>query len=275
VTGSLRVVAARRGTRTAIETLRQEGLARCSRPLRVPADPDAVRLVVSQLGPGFVRGDRFETDVDVGDDASLVLAAQSATRILGRGLPSTFAARYRVGRNARLVLAGEPTIGYAGATHRSVVRVDLADGASFASVDAFAPHEAFARVSSSLRVEIDGRLALHDVLVLAPETIRTALGTAFYLRAGIAADDTDALVALADEAARRASASGAMRIGVGSPAAGGIALRAVGAHVRDVRDALAAIVDLVRDRDRRVPRSFATYVAVSTSSSHVSRPRLA
>ncbi|MBD5635176.1 MAG: urease accessory protein UreD [Candidatus Eremiobacteraeota bacterium] len=230
--------------------MRQEGLARCSRPLSEPQRAGAARLIVSQLGPGFVRGDRFLTEGELCEGADLVVAGQAATRLLGGTRPSEALATWRLGRDANLFISGEPSVAYDGATHLSRGCVTLAEGASLAWLDAIVAHGRFARVTTALRVYFDGRLAIHDVLALTPERLGEALGTAHYVRAGIAPERSLALVAVADEAATRACAGGSLRIGVGSPAAGGVVMRARGRQVRDVRAALFEILHELRRFDR-------------------------
>jgi hypothetical protein len=183
--GSLRIFAVRRAGRTVVETLRQEGLARCSRPLPDSSRSGATRLVVSQLGPGFVRGDRFTTDGELGPGGQLTVAAQAAARVLGEGAASEALTTWRLGAGARLFMAGEPTMLYAGATNRSYSTVTLGAGASLAWIDAIAPYGAFERATTQLRVFYGDRLAVHDRLVLTPARLPAALGSAYYLRDGL------------------------------------------------------------------------------------------
>jgi urease accessory protein UreH len=247
ITGTLHVTASARGERTVIDVLRQDGLARCSRPLHDPSQPGAVRLVVAQLGPGFVRGDRFETCGEVGSRADLIVAAQSATRILGRGAPSVARATWRVGEDARLFIRGEPAIAHDGASHIAETRVDLAHGASLTWLDALAPHGAFGTIATSLRVFADATLAIYDRSTYHSGTLRAAVVTGFYVRAGLSAEDTANLVALAD--AHACETREGISIGVGSPACGGVMLRATGPSVRDALDTVAMILSIVRRRD--------------------------
>ena len=246
-TGSLRVVAAHDGARTVIETLRRDGHATSSRPFAEPNG--AARLVVSQLGPGYVRGDRFTCDVRVGARADLTLAAQAASRALGSGGVSDLETRLDLARDARLFVAGEPLIAYDGAEHRSRTVATLAPGATFAWLDCIAPYGDFVRVATTLRVTFDGRLAVHDALRLTPALLAESLGSAYYLRAGIDDVRTAALVATADAAANACANGAGVTVGVGTPAAGGVALRARGRSVRAVRAVLYEILMRLRASD--------------------------
>jgi urease accessory protein UreH len=254
VTGALHIVATHDGERTRIARLRQEGLSRCSRPL--PAPGGAAKLVIAQLGPGFVRGDRYELAVTLGDRAGLVLEMQSAARAFGGGSASSSVQRIDVGCDARLVFAGEPLVAYDGAVHRSQTHVRLADGASLAWVDCIAPHGAFTSVTTALRIVIAGRLAVHDVLRLTPGRLDGhAFGSAYYLRAGMSEKRSEQLVAIADATSPNASATTTrhatndVAIGVGSPMSGGVILRASSLRVTDVRRALIDVLDTIRSHD--------------------------
>ncbi len=247
ITGTLRVAASTRGDRTVVDVLRQDGLARCSRPLSDPSMPGAVRLVISQLGPGFVRGDRFETRGELGPHADLVVAAQSATRILGLGAPSVAHSTWTVAEGARLFIRGEPSIPHDGASHIAETRVELARGASLTWLDALAPHGTFGTIATSLRVFTDTKLVIHDRSTYRPANLRSAIVTGLYVRAGITADATAVLVSLADSCAAKARAG--TLIGVGSPACGGVMLRATGPSVRDALDSLVTILKTMRERD--------------------------
>jgi hypothetical protein len=120
--------------------------------------------------------------------------------------------------------------------------VTLGPGASLAWLDAIAPYGDFARASMRLRVFFGERRAVHDRLELTPERLAASLGSAYYVRVGISPERQAELIAAADALAAHASGAEGLRIGVGSPAAGGIALRAMGDRVRDVREALFEIL---------------------------------
>ena len=242
--GSLRIFAVRRAGRTVVETLRQEGLARCSRPLPDSSRSGATRLVVSQLGPGFVRGDRFETYGELGAAADLTVAAQSAARYLGRGAASESHASWIVGPGAMLVLLNEPAIAYEGATHRSRVDVELASGASFAAIDTISPHQSFERVTTSLHVFCGGALSIHDRLELTPRRLGgEAFGTAVYVRNGMTTFAGARLCSELDEVARHLTDGTSLRIGIGIPQGGGLVVRARGVHLRDVRAILSVLLE--------------------------------
>jgi hypothetical protein len=82
-----------------------------------------------------------------------------------------------------------------------------------------------------------------------------AFGSAFYLRAGMSAERSEQLVAIADATSPNAlatttrHATSDVAIGVGSPMSGGVILRASSLRVTDVRRALIDVLDTIRSHD--------------------------
>ncbi len=245
--GTLHIAASRHGERTVVDRAHYDGLMRCSRPF---AEPDgSARLVVAQLGPGFVRGDRFAVTGEIGRSATLHLESQSATRALGEGEASHVEANWQLGEGAALVCTAEPTVAYAGASHRTRATVTLAHGASLAWLDAIAPYGRFERFETSLRVFFGDTLALHDALRLRPERLGAGVVSACFVRAGMSARRSAELVAAADAMGSRLAANEDVALGVGSPAAGGIIVRARGARIREIRSGLVALLAELRRID--------------------------
>ena len=230
----------RRGAETVVDTLRQEGLARCSRPL--PDRAGAVRLVTSQLGPGFVRGDRFVTEGFVGAEAELVVVTQAAARALGAGASSLAASTWHVADRATLRLLGEPLAAYSEARHRSTLEVALAGSATFAYLDVLVAAEAFASLETRLRVLHDGRLLVHDALSLSPAHLEEAIGTALYLCPNRSEDERTIQRERVDRAADAAFRAYGVTIGSGTARGAGIVIRSRGPSASLVR---AALVDIL------------------------------
>ncbi len=245
--GTLSIMASRHGERTVVERARYDGLMRCSRPF---AEPDgSARLVVAQLGPGFVRGDRFTIAGELGRAATLHIESQAAARALGVGDASHVETRWQLGECATLVSMAEPTVAYVGASHRARATVTLARGASLAWLDAIVPYGRFERFETSLRVFFGETLALHDALRLTPERLGTGVVSACFIRAGMSATRSAELVTAADSMSARLMANEEVALGIGSPAAGGVIVRARGAHIREIRSALAALLAELRRID--------------------------
>jgi urease accessory protein UreH len=229
---ALRLDACARGGRTVVERVRAGGLWRTSRPFR---DGDAARVVVSQLGPGMVRGDAFAVSGRVQRGAHLIVAGQMATRILSGPEPATSAAEWIVEEGASLELLAEPTLVAAGAVYDARLVLRLAAGAR-------------ACVVELVRRERDA--ALHTVTT-AMRRDRHALIDALHFDAGD--DDAGAIGTLLvlgvnDVAAldRAAGECQGVRVGIGIGRDGDALVRVVGGEVWPVRDALTAILAATR-----------------------------
>ena len=160
MTGLIALDCAERGGRSYVARVRYDGLARVSRAQR---EGDAVRVVVAQLGPGIIGGDRYASEVRVGRDASLVVTGQMATPVYARAAApaSTTHAGWQVGAGATLVVRAEPLMLDHGARHDASATIDVAgDGCAFvADIVTVAPG-ALARLRTVAR--IDGRLVARD-----------------------------------------------------------------------------------------------------------------
>jgi urease accessory protein UreH len=241
-----------------------EGLARCSRPFAMPSG--GARLVTMQLGPGYVRGDRFACAGRVGARAELTMSPQAATRALGRGDESLATARWHVGAGATLRLLGEPLVLYSGTRHRAETEIELEPEATLVYLDVVVASGEFESVTTRLRVHTGERLLLHDALSLTPERLHGAVGSAFVVGGTLARSTEAASFAAADVAAHAASLRFDVRIGVGRPACGGLSVRARGDRAASVHAALAAVLacgagDRITDLSRFADRPLAARTA--------------
>ena len=217
-----------RDGRTVVGTIRTGGLCRASRPFREGA---ATRVVVSQLGPGLVRGDAFSSGGRVDAGAHLIVAGQMATRVLSGPDPVTSTAAWHVAAGATLELLAEPALVSAGASYASRTELELEPGAR-AVVMELVRREPGAAMTIATVARRGDRLALHDVLRFAADDADAgAIGTlaVFGSHAGLAALD------------RAADVCPSVRIGVGTPRDGDLLARVTGETVWDVREALAAL----------------------------------
>ena len=242
IANALQLHAHGRDGRTVVGRIRAEGLCRASRPFGEGA---AARVVVSQLGPGLVRGDTFASGGRIESGAHLIVAGQMATRILSGPDTVTTAAEWDVAAGATLELVAEPTLICPGASYASRTELRLEPGAR-AVVMEVVHRERGAALTIATVVTRRERLALHDVLRFEPEDADAgAIGT-------LAVFGERADLAIVDAAADRCAA---VRIGIDTLRDGDLLARVAGARVWDVREALnvlrlAAMSPLVEDRRR-------------------------
>ena len=228
IANALLLQAHARDGRTVVGRIRTGGLCRASRPFREGA---AARVVVSQLGPGLVRGDAFASSGRVEAGAHLIVAGQMATRVLSGPDPVTNTAAWAVAAGATLEILAEPTLVCAGASYESRTELELAPGARAVVVELVRrEHGASLKIATVARR--GERLALHDALRFAADDADAgAIGTlaVFGAHAGLEALD------------RAADTCANVRIGAGALRDGDLLARVVGASVWDVREALAAL----------------------------------
>jgi urease accessory protein UreH/RimJ/RimL family protein N-acetyltransferase len=170
--GSLTIAARRSGARTILERVRYDGISRCSRAF---AEGGAARIVLSQLGPGVVRGDDVTTAGAVGADAHLIVTQQAATRVLGGAGMAHSRVAWTVADRATLELIGEPIVASAGARYQASTVIDLAAG-SLVILSEIATVAADAAVRLRTSVMRDGRELFYDAFdaeAVAPHTVGT------------------------------------------------------------------------------------------------------
>jgi urease accessory protein UreH len=170
--GSLALAARRAGARTILERVRYDGIARCSRAFRCD---DAALVVLSQLGPGVVRGDSVNTTGRIHADAHLIVTSQTATRVLGGTRRSHAHASWQLDERAVLELVGEPLIAAVDARYEASTVVDLGQQSRvLISELAHVPEGADVRLRTSVRQS--GREVFYDAFeaaAAAPQAVGT------------------------------------------------------------------------------------------------------
>ncbi len=240
--GSLAIAARRSGTRTVLERVRYEGISRCSRAF---ARGDAALVMLSQLGPGVVRGDTVTTAGHVGAGAHLIVTSQAATRLMGGTRASRSHAHWIVDAEATLEIIGEPLVASADARYESTTSIELGPGALVVVSDlAAVPPGADVRLRTL--VTCGERELFYDAFDprhAAPNTVGTLA------LVGLAADRIAPLVDALDAAA---DALAPLRCGVGHLPSGAFA-RILGPDVWPVRAGLSALREAVWARLSQPP----------------------
>lgn len=237
MTGTLTLLAERRGERTRLACVRYDGTLRCS-----PAfdDRGAVRVVTSSLGPGLLAGDGTVISGNVGTQAHLIVTEQSATRAYGGAAVSTSHRTWNVASAATLELLAEPVTLFSGSRHEANTTIELGVGARVTIVDAIVAAEPqFVSYASDVTIRRAGRLVTVDRARLDPEVMPArALGVLIYLgqlsahRLG----DIESFL----------HARSGIRFGIGRPLAEGLIVRLYGDDAWTVREALHAAAARVR-----------------------------
>jgi urease accessory protein UreH len=225
--GSLTIAARRSGARTVLGRVRYDGISRCSRAF---AHGDAALVVLSQLGPGVVRGDDVTTSGHVYSNAHLIVTSQAATRLMGGARVSRSRATWTLDDGAVLELVGEPLVAAADARYEATTSIELGAGAlALFSEIATVPRAAAVRMRTI--VARGGREILYDAFDAAAAS-PSSVGT--FAVIGLPDDRGAALMAALDGAADTIDD---VHCGFGM-LAGGVFARLLGSDVWPVRAAL-------------------------------------
>jgi len=236
-----------------IERVRYEGVARCSRTFWRDG---AALVMLSNLGPGIIRGDSIEIVGTVGPGARLIVTEQAATRVLGGVSSSRIDAAWSVAAGATLELCPEPIVAHLGGEATIATTIDCASDATVIVRD-------LASVSNGTRlrlrtlVRIAGRDAFYDSIELGAHA-PPAIGTLAIIGQSPDVASLDAL-----------AAASPLRVGVGVLVSG-LFVRVLGSAVWPVRELLdtarATIAPRVTPSIVEGPPPSATFVAIPRRS---------
>ncbi len=228
--GSIELTARRSGSRTVLERIRYDGISRCSRSF---ARDDAALVVLSQLGPGVVRGDHVTLTGRLLDESHLIVTSQTATRLMGGARGSDARVWWTLESGASLELIGEPLIATGAATYEASTTIELGQR-SRVVLSEITRVPAQARVTLRTSVRQSGRELFYDA-VNAAAAAPAVVGT--FAIVGIA---TGAVAEIASALDIAAAAHSGVRIGVGL-LPNGVFGRALSDDVWTVRAALIAL----------------------------------
>ncbi|HVU35258.1 MAG TPA: urease accessory protein UreD [Opitutaceae bacterium] len=138
--GHLRLVAARQTDGRTV--LARQGFRAPFHLSKPYWDGDSGTLLVQVVNPtaGILAGDHLDSNIDVAEDAAMLVTTPSASRVFtmieGR---AEFAQQFRVARGAWLEVSPEPLVPHRGSRFRQTTTVDLAEGGSMFLVDQLLP----------------------------------------------------------------------------------------------------------------------------------------
>ncbi|MGO4453611.1 urease accessory protein UreD [Arthrobacter sp. RAF14] len=247
MTGELRLRLEARQGRSVVAEQYHAGALRMLRPLDPggpQSDDRARQVMVTAINPGggYLGGDRYLLGAELGEDSSLLLTTQSATKVYRTPQgPAGLRQEFRLGAGARLESVPDGLIAYQAASYHQDTEVWMHPTASLALAETvthgWAPDGTpfrFDEVSLRTRVHVGGRLAVSDNLLLRPEhggTARLMLGGHSHLATLLVVDpraDDDAVRRLRDELGVIAQpASSGTLLGITRLAVPGFVLRAL------------------------------------------------
>lgn len=227
--GSLHIAARRAGPRTVLERVRYDGISRCSRAF---ARGDAALVVLSQLGPGVVRGDDVSTVGDVRAGAHLIVTSQTATRVMGGPRISRSTSTWTLEDGATLDIVGEPLVAAPDARYEATTTIELGRG-SLVLISDVAAVPSGADVHLRTVVRRAGREGWYDAFAAAAVA---PLAVGSFALVGLPPDDIPAALAALDAV----DVAPGVRCGIGV-LANGLFARLLAPDVWSVRTHLTAL----------------------------------
>lgn len=179
--GRLQLVFRERQGRTYLASRAVRNPLKVVRPFGLSDGGALVQLLLN--APGMFANDHYSIDIAVERGARALVVSPSATKIhhMPGGGRATQSVHIRVEDGACLQYIPALNIPFPEAEFRQRVSVELAPGSRFGIVEAWAmgrvergEHLQFRRLSSTTRVDIEGRPAYRDALDLATSTVRAA-----------------------------------------------------------------------------------------------------
>lgn len=261
--GDLRLRLAPRGSRTVAVDQYHEGALQTLRPMYLD-DTGQVCYQIVNPGGACLRGDRYRIEVELAAGAHALLTTQSATKVYRT--PQVHAEQHltvRLGSDSVLEYLPDPLILYRDAHFRQFGTVDMDSSSTLVMSEIVTPGWApdgsvfaYERLRMRNEIQVDGRLLAIDNLVVAPAEAgphglgfmegHTHLGSLVVVdrRCDEALlDDVHDLVEGHGETVAGLSALG----GPGLSGCGFV-IRALGDDTGELREALDAVVALLRDR---------------------------
>lgn len=199
-TGYLQLEVGKKRDRSVITNSFFDGVFKITRPSYLPGGLPLLTLI--HVGGGYVDGDTYKTEVVVHESSSLALTTQASTKVYKSptvGVTQTM--DYFLKENSELYIKQDSLIPYKDAIFNQNVNVYMSSTASFYYTDIIthgwsADEKLFQykRVSSKMKIFVDGDLAVFDHQLLEPsanfEKIMylegyTHIGTMFYIHSEI------------------------------------------------------------------------------------------
>lgn len=257
-TGRLHLRIARRDGRSVVAAQYHRGALRVLRPHRLDHSGQ-VCLVSVNPGGGYLGGDTYLTELDVGPDASLLFTTQAATKIYRTPTaPARHHTHVRVAAGGVLEMVPDQVIAYRDARYDQSMTLELDPAATFVGAEVVTPGWSpdgtwfsYDQVRLFTSVSVGGRPVVWDNLVLRPhDGDVSGLGAmeGFSHAGSLLAMDRRVDQALLDDVHQVADAAVGVRAGLTLVDGPGLLLRALGRDTKVVADLLLDVDALLRDR---------------------------
>ena len=173
-TGYLELTVEKKHHRSVISNSFFDGVLKITRPTYLLEGLPLLTLI--HVGGGYVDGDSYKTEVVVGEDAKLALTTQASTKIyksLRLGVRQEM--DYILHAGSELFVKQDPLIAYKDAQFSQVTNVYMESTSIFYYTDIMTPGWSedgklfqYKKISSKLKIFIDGELQVYDHQLLIP-----------------------------------------------------------------------------------------------------------
>ncbi|PMC39521.1 urease accessory protein ureD [Bacillus sp. UMB0899] len=255
-TGYLELTVEKKHHRSFVSNSFFDGVLKITRPTYLPEGLPLLTLI--HVGGGYVDGDSYKTEVVVGKDAKLALTTQASTKIyksLRLGVRQEM--DYFLHDGSELLVKQDPLIAYKDARFSQVTNVYMESTSTFYYTDIITPGWSedrglfqYKRISSKLKIFIDGELQVYDHQLLIPgENIQqlmqlegyTHIGTLFMIHPQV---DEQLIERLRSEL----SSVNHSRFGISALNAKGLSIRVLALSTPDVEGIFSLCEGVIRQQ---------------------------
>ncbi len=181
--GYLKARCEKKGKKTILKESYYEGAYKITRPVYLDQTGQAC-LYIMNPGGGYIDGDTYHMEVELEEGAEILLTTQSSTKIYKTvKQPVLQSMEVHLGRGSLLEYFPDPVIAYQHARFKQDMVVRMEKRAAFICTDIFTPGWApdgslfrYDMIQSRMKVFVEERLALHDLLRLKPDDEIQGLG---------------------------------------------------------------------------------------------------
>ncbi|MBM7604538.1 urease accessory protein [Metabacillus crassostreae] len=173
-TGYLQLEVGKKHDRSVISNSYFDGVFKITRPTYLPDGLPLLTLI--HVGGGYVDGDRYKTEVTIGDGAKFALTTQASTKVykcLKHGVSQEM--DYFLGNESELFLKQDSLILYKNADFRQYTNVYMKSSSVFYYTEIVTPGWSadgllfqYKKLAMKMKVYVDGRLEIFDHQLLQP-----------------------------------------------------------------------------------------------------------
>ncbi|XOK60939.1 urease accessory protein UreD [Paenibacillus elgii] len=258
-TGYLRLAVAPKQGKTIATDLYYENAFKLTRPL-YPDESGQPHYYILNPGGGYVDGDRYKLDIELAEDARLLLTTQSSTKVYKtRNTAPVQDMEIRMKKGSFLEYVPDPLIAYRHAQYKQKTTIRMERGSTLIFSDIVTPGWSpdgalfsYDRLRLKTEIYVDGDLAVYDQVRLAPSEQDltgigllegyTHFGSLIVVGEQMTSDFPDQLYEAMD------AGTAPCRVGLSMLPVPGFSVRVLASSTQDIERLFAACQRLVREQ---------------------------